>query len=78
MLAAARFNDWNPSHFLDVGEMTFALAIGYDWLFDQLDEPSRKEIRTAIVEKGLKIPFETKFNSWVRIATIGARSAMAG
>ncbi|MCL4195510.1 MAG: hypothetical protein KJZ87_27480, partial [Thermoguttaceae bacterium] len=23
MLAAARFTDWNPSHFLDVGEMTF-------------------------------------------------------
>jgi hypothetical protein len=29
MLAAARFSDWNPSHFLDVAEMTFALAIGF-------------------------------------------------
>ncbi len=66
MLAAARFRDWNPSHFLDVGEMTFALAIGYDWLYDQLEEPARKEIRRAIAEKGLKVPFETKFNSWVR------------
>jgi len=66
MLAAARFSDWNPSHFLDVGEMTFALAVGYDWLYDQLDDASRKEIRTAIVEKGLKVPFETKFNAWVR------------
>ncbi len=66
MLAAARFSDWNPAHFLDVGEMTFALAIGYDWLYDQLDEPSRQEIRAAIVEKGLKVPFETKFNAWVR------------
>jgi acetyl-CoA acetyltransferase len=33
MLAAAGFNDWNPSHFLDVAEMTAALAIGYDWLY---------------------------------------------
>ncbi len=66
MLAAARFRDWNPAHFLDVGEMTFALAIGYDWLYDQLDEPSRQEIRAAIVEKGLRVPFETKFNAWVR------------
>jgi hypothetical protein len=65
MLAAARFSDWNPSHFLDVGEMTFALAVGYDWLHDQLDDASRKEIRTAIVEKGLKLPFETKYNAWV-------------
>ena len=27
MLKAASFSDWNPSHFLDVGEMTMALAI---------------------------------------------------
>ena len=36
MLAAAAFPNWNPSHFLDVGEMTAALAIGYDWLYDVL------------------------------------------
>ena len=36
MLKAASFSDWNPSHFLDVGEMTMALAIGYDWLYPQL------------------------------------------
>ena len=65
MLAAARFSDWNPSHFLDVGEMTFALAIGYDWLYDRLDAASRKEIRTAIVEKSLKLPFETEYRGWV-------------
>ena len=53
MLAVARFSDWNPSHFLDTGEMTFALAVGYDWLYDQLGEASRAEIRKAIVEKGV-------------------------
>lgn len=66
MLAAARFTDWNPTHFLDVAEMTFALGIGYDWLYDQLDEASRKEIRTAIVEKSLRLPFESKYQYWVR------------
>jgi len=66
MLAAARFDDFNPSHFLDTGEMTFALAIGYDWLYDQLDEDVRKEIRTAIVEKGCNLPFETRHKGWVR------------
>lgn len=54
MLAAAAFNDWNPSHFLDTAEMTAALAFGYDWLYHQLDEASRQIIKTAIVEKGLK------------------------
>src|SRR5262249_16281651 len=61
MLAAARFSDWNPSHFLDVAEMTCGLAIGYDWLYDQLDDGNRREIRAAIVEKSLRLPFETKY-----------------
>ncbi len=55
MLAAAAFPDWNPSHFLDVGEMTTALAFGYDWLHDVLPEPQRRAIREAIVEKGLRV-----------------------
>lgn len=66
MLAVARFSDWNPSHFLDVAEMTLALAIGYDWLYEQLDEPAREEIRKAIVEKGVSLPFETRHRGWVR------------
>jgi hypothetical protein len=66
MLAAARFQDWNPSHFLDVAEMTFALAIGYDWLYEQLDAESRSEIRAAILNKGVRLPFETRHKGWVR------------
>lgn len=54
LLAAAAFDDWNPSHFLDVAEMTNALAIGYDWLFADLTAEERAVIRAAIVEKGLK------------------------
>lgn len=44
---------WNPSHFLDVAEMTGGLAIGYDWLYDDLSPESREKIRQAIVAKGL-------------------------
>lgn len=54
MLAAAAFSDWNPSHFLDVAEMTAALGTGYDWFYAVLREAEREAIRTAIVEKGLK------------------------
>ncbi len=54
MLTAAAFPDWNPRHFLDTAEMTNALAIGYDWLFDFLSVQDRLKIRQAIVEKGLK------------------------
>ncbi len=54
MRTAASFPDWNPSHFLDTAEMTHALAIGYDWLFDYLSAEDHQAIRTAIVEKGLR------------------------
>lgn len=66
MLAAAAFSDWNPSHFLDVAEMTFALAVGYDWLYDQLDADTRQTIRTAILDKGVRVPLDTKHNGWTR------------
>ncbi len=54
MLAAAQFPDWNPSHFLDVAEMTAALAIGYDSLHQQMTAAARKAIRSAIIDNGLK------------------------
>lgn len=54
MLAASSFTDWNPSHFLDVGEMTMALSIGYDWLYDRMSVEERNTIAAAIIEKGLK------------------------
>ncbi|MDR1381042.1 MAG: heparinase II/III family protein [Tannerella sp.] len=53
MLALAAFEDWNPSHFLDVAEATMALAIGYDWLYKHLSEASRTTIAAAILAKGL-------------------------
>ncbi len=53
MLAAAGFPDWNPSHFLDTAEMTHALGIGYDWLYDAMTGEQRDTVRKAIVNLGL-------------------------
>ncbi|MEO0338036.1 MAG: heparinase II/III family protein [Bacteroidota bacterium] len=66
MLKSAAFSDWNPSHFLDVGEMTMALAIGYDWLYAELAEESKQKIREAIVEKGLRPSYIEPDNWFVR------------
>ena len=53
LLAVSQYSDWNPTHFLDVAEMTLAVSIGYDWLYNTLDKDSRKIIRNAILEKGI-------------------------
>lgn len=66
MLAIAGFSDWNPSHFLDVAEMTMAVAIGYDWLYESLAPTSRMAIKEAIVKKGLEPSLNPKFNSWLK------------
>ena len=63
MLAASAFPDWNPSHFLDVGEMTMALAIGYDWLYDRMTPAERETVARAIIDKGLK-PAGNKADAW--------------
>lgn len=65
MLAIADFEDWNPSHFLDVAEMTLAMAIGYDWLYHDLSESSRTKIKDAIIKKGIDTSFSTDNNSWL-------------
>ena len=85
MLAAAAFSDWNPSHFLDVAEMTAALAIGYDWLYDDLSAATRNTIRQAILEKGLQPSLGKKgwargHNNWNQVCnggiTLGALAIM--
>lgn len=65
MLAVCGFSDWNPSHFLDVAEMTLAVAIGYDWLYHYLPEQSKAAIRTAIREKGLNPSTDSKYNGFL-------------
>lgn len=53
MLNVSAFINWNPTHFLDVAEMTLALSVGYDWLFSYLSESTKEIVRHAIVSKGL-------------------------
>ncbi len=66
MLAVCAFTDWNPSHFLDVAEMTMGLAIGYDWLYDKLNPDSRKIISDAIAHKGLEPSYNSDYNWFLR------------
>jgi len=66
MLAVSAFSDWNPSHFLDVAEMTMGVSIGYDWLYSALSESSRNTIRDAIIQKGLTPSLDSKYNSWLK------------
>lgn len=76
LLNAAAFSDWNPSHFLDVAEMTLGLAVGYDWLYDELSEKDRQTLRNAILEKGLRpgmkpLWWKKSDNNWNQVCFAG-------
>ena len=53
LLTAAAFPDWQPDAFLALAEMTHAVAIGYDWLYDDLSDADRVTLAHALVKKGL-------------------------
>jgi hypothetical protein len=78
MVAVSAFTDWNPAHFLDVGEMTMALAIGYDWLFSELKPETKQIVRQAILEKAFapsknsrQAWFYTVDNNWNQVCNSG-------
>jgi Heparinase II/III-like protein/Domain of unknown function (DUF4962) len=54
LLTVIGFPDWNPPHFLDTAEMTAAVALGYDWIYDALSTTDREAIEAAIVHLGLE------------------------
>ena len=69
LLAAAQFPNWWPPHFLNVGEFTALVALGYDWLYDELTEGERATIRAGILQNGLAPGLEAyggaDFGWWV-------------
>ncbi|HLK98299.1 MAG TPA: hypothetical protein VK364_11075, partial [Hymenobacter sp.] len=66
LLAISAFSDWNPTHFLDVAEMTMAAAIGYDWLHNDLSATSRSAIKEAILKKGIEPSLDPQYNAFLK------------
>ena len=64
LLAICGWKDWNPSHYLDVAELTMAAAIGYDWLYDDLPLSSREIFRDAIIHKGILTSYDTSYHAY--------------
>lgn len=88
LLSAARFPEWNHTHFLDVAETAFGVAIGYDWIHAALSPEDRATIRMALVEKALLwadrayrgaedewLKFPTFYWNWNQVCNGGALAA---
>lgn len=55
--AVCDFEDWNPQHFLDVAEMSFAVAIAVDWAGEFMSPKIRQKAKESLIEKGIKPSF---------------------
>lgn len=67
VLAVCNFKDWNPSHFLDVAEMSMAVAIALDWTAGALPSATKELALNSLIEKGIKPswPADGKVLGWV-------------
>jgi hypothetical protein len=54
LLAVCNFPDWNTQHFLDVAEMSFAVALAIDWTGEFLPKSTMQLAKRALIEKGIK------------------------
>ena len=73
LVHVCNFPDWDPIHYLDVAEMTTAVAIGYDWLYDVLAPSTRQLVVHSIKTKALDLVVEEyntgNADSWAKRET---------
>jgi hypothetical protein len=62
--AVCSFNDWNPSHFLDVAEMAAGVALALDWAGEWLSPEVSEMVRFALVNKALKPGLSSSADNW--------------
>ena len=67
VVAVCNFQDWNPSHFLDVAEMSMAVALALDWTAGKLPKSTIELAKTSLIEKGIKPSYNEKGNTgWIK------------
>lgn len=66
LIAVCNFQDWNPSHYLDVAEMAMGVALAIDWVGKDLPKSTYDLAINALIEKGIKPSYNEKGNTgWV-------------
>lgn len=65
--AVCNFSDWNPSHYLDVAEMSLAVATAVDWVGNDLPSGTVDLAVLSLIEKGIKPSYpQDKILGWVK------------
>ncbi|MEK6476185.1 heparinase II/III family protein [Catalinimonas sp. 4WD22] len=66
LIAVCDFQDWNPSHYLDVAEMAMAVALAVDWAGEDLPASTVELAKSALIEKGIMPSYNEDGNvGWI-------------
>ena len=66
ILEVCSFEDWNPSHYLDVAEMAAAVSLAYDWLYRDLKRKTRAEVVRVLRDYALTTCRDKKYTWWYK------------
>ena len=77
------FADWNQDeHYLDVAEMAFGVAVGLDWLYDELQPETKSKAKKALKSNVFDTymtdagaVFRRSMSNWNQVCTGGVISA---
>nr|WKN37693.1 heparinase II/III family protein [Tunicatimonas sp. TK19036] len=81
VVAVCNFEDWNPSHYLDVAEMAMAVALAVDWTGEDLPPSTVELAKKTLIEKGIKPSYEGNegwingTNNWNQVCNGGMIAA---
>src|SRR5690606_25162634 len=81
VIAVCHFSDWNPSHYLDVAEMSMAVAIALDWTEGNLPSETIGLAKTSLITKGINPSYEGNRwwingnNNWNQVCNAGMIAA---
>ena len=84
LISVCEFIDWNPRHFLDIGEMALGVALALDWTQDKLPQTTINLGKKALIEKALNESwpkngkasvFEKETNNWNQVCEGGLIAA---
>ena len=81
--AVSNFSDWNPSHYLDVAEMSLAVSLALDWAGEALPKSTIDVAKKALIFKGIMPSFPEKgapgwlnnTNNWNQVCNGGMIAA---
>ncbi|ATY60555.1 Heparinase II III family [Cordyceps militaris] len=65
ILTLSNLPDWNPSNFLVTADIAMTVAIGYDWVYDELTQDQRNTIELAVSNKAFTPALTASPTSWV-------------